>query len=382
MAINIEQYQQVETKPQKEKTNVPKAKGESILTKEIHLFGNGVGAKMKASFYSDLNMLLLAGLDIQKALELIESNQKKKPQKEFIQKIGQRIIEGESLSQALNHSGKVSEYEIYSLEIGEETGRLNDVLGELSGFYEKTLKYRRQLFGALSYPLFVVGFAFLVVFFMLKYLVPLFSDIYNRFGGDLPMLTQKIIFLSDWLGANSIYLFLGFIGIIGFFYLQKGKLWFRKSSAFVLLRMPIFGSIIKNVYLSRFCQSMYFLLNSKVPLLRAVQLVQKMIRIYPIENSLEQTKEDVLQGKLLYESLGAFAFYPKQVIAMLQVGEEAGNLDLIFKKLADQYSEEVEQKTAVLGSLIEPVLIVGLGAIVGVILIAMYLPLFQMSSGI
>ena len=217
---------------------------------------------------------------------------------------------------------------------------------------------------------------------MLKYLVPLFSDIYNRFGGELPLLTQKIIAMSDWLGANSIYLFLGVFGIIGFFYLQKEKFWFRKSSAFVLLRMPIFGPIIKNVFLSRFCQSMYFLLNSKVPLLRAVELVQKMVRIYPVESSLEQTKEDVLQGQLLYESLSQFSFYPKQVIAMLQVGEEAGNLDMIFKKLADQYSEEVEQKTAVIGSLLEPVLIIGLGVIVGVILVAMYLPLFQMSSGI
>lgn len=379
MPINIQQYQTLEKQPSKEK---PLAQKKSILTKEIHLFGNGVGAKMKAAFYGDLNMLLRAGLDIQKALELILSNQKKKAHQEFVAKIRERIIEGDSLSSALQQSEKVSEYEIYSIEIGEETGRLNDVLEELSVFYEKSLKYRRQLLGALSYPVFVIGFSFLVIFFMLKYLVPLFSDIYNRFGGELPVLTQKIISMSDWLGANSVYLFLAFFGIIGILYLQREKLWFRKMSAFVLLRMPIFGPIIKNVYLSRFCQSMYFLLNSKVPLLRAVELVQKMVRIYPVELSLEQTKKDVLQGKLLYQSLQQFSFYPRQVIVMLQVGEEAGNLDVIFKKLADQYSEDVEQRTAVIGSLLEPVLIIGLGVVVGVILIAMYLPLFQMSSGI
>lgn len=379
MAINIQQYQQ------QEKTVSPKAvkeKKESILSKEINLFGNGINAKMKASFYADLNMLLNAGLDIQKALALILNNQKKKPQVAFVENIRQNIIEGKSLSNALKLSNKVSDFEIYSIEIGEETGKLNEVLEELALFYEKTLKYKRQLMGALSYPTFVIGFSFLVIFFMLKYLVPLFSDIYNRFGGELPFLTQKIIFLSDWVGANFIYMLLGFIAIVVGLYLQKEKLWFRKASAFFLLNMPIFGPIIKRIYLSRFCQSMYFLLASKVPLLHAVQLVQKMIQIYPIQSSLEQTNKDILEGKLLYESLQHHSFYPKQLIVMLEVGEESGKMDVIFKKLSTQYSEDVEQRTAVIGSLLEPILIIGLGFIVGVILIAMYLPLFQMSSGL
>ena len=149
-----------------------------------------------------------------------------------------------------------------------------------------------------------------------------------------------------------------------------------------MIGIPIFGNIFRKIYLSRFCQSMYFLLGSNVPLLKAVGLVKKMVGFYPIECSLEQAEKDILEGDSFHSSLEKSSFYPARLIALLKVGEEASSLDTMFQKLANQYNSEVEQKTATIGNLIEPVLIVGLGFLVGFILVAMYLPLFQLSVGV
>ena len=258
---------------------------------------------------------------------------------------------------------------------------MNEVLEELSSFFKRSIKYRQQLLGALAYPVFVISFAFLVIYFLLNYLVPLFSDVYERFDGELPQITQKIILLSDWLGANSVYLFLTLASIFGLLYWQRRQTWFRRASSWLLLRLPIFGGIFQQLYLSRFAQSMALLLRARIPLLKSVQLVAKMVGFYPIEVSLKNAEAEILRGKLLQESLEGYSIYPQQLLALVQVGEESSTLDAMFQKLSDQYNEEVEQKTAVIGSLIEPLLIIFLGVLVGVILVAMYLPLFQLSVG-
>lgn len=353
-----------------------------ILNRDIQLFGASFGAKKKEAFYSELNVLLLAGLDIQKSLLLIENGLKKKQDKALIRNIREKIIEGMIPSDALHQTGQFSDYEIFSIRIGEETGHLTEILEELAVFYAKSAKFRQQLIGALSYPIFVMGFAMLVVFFLLRYLVPLFSDVYKRFGGNLPVLTQKIIALSDWLSNYSSFLGLGITSVIAFFVWQRKEIWFRKLSSQVLLKMPIFGGMIKKIFLARFCQSLSLLLSSKVPLLRAIELVRKMVEFYPIEISLKQVEKDILNGELLNVALEKQTFYPPQLIALIQVGEEAGNLDSMFLKLANRYNNDVDEQTKVIGSLLEPILIVVLGLIVGVILVAMYLPLFQMSTGI
>ena len=173
------------------------------MKKDIQLFGNKLGAKQKKQLYEELSVLLGAGLDIQKALRLIEEGQHKKQRKAIIAGIRERVVEGSPLSEALKSAGGFSAYETTSVQIGEESGRLTIVLKELASFFTKTLKYRQQLISALSYPLFVTSFALAVVFFLLNYLVPMFSGIYERFDSELPIVTQKIIALSDWLGEYS-----------------------------------------------------------------------------------------------------------------------------------------------------------------------------------
>lgn len=365
------------------KVNTSAAKSTDAIpwwNKDIQLWKSGMKLKERESFYTELSTLLSAGLDIQKSLQLIEKSRSKKSSKTTTQQIQNTIINGDSLSQAMRKTGEFSDYEIYTIQIGEETGRLTDVLEELSKFYAKSIKYQQKLIGAFSYPVFVIGFALLVVWFLLKYLVPLFSDIYQRFDGDLPLITQKIILLSNWLGEYSWLIFLCAMIIFGLLYFQRKKKWFRHFFSAFLLKFPLFGSIIRHIYLARFCQSMGFLLESRVSLTQTVQLVQKMIQFYPIEKSMEQAHQNIINGMTLHTTLNQHSFYPEQLIALVNVGEETGKVDKMFLKLSEQYNTLADEKTALISSLLEPVLIIGLGIIVGIILVAMYLPLFQMST--
>jgi len=379
MPVSIKQYQK-ETQ-----TVVPvkaSAKKESILTKDIQLFGGSIGMKFREQFYSELGVLLYSGLDIQTAFKLIGESQRKTTHKELIDSLLAGIMKGNSLSESMRDTGKFSDYEVYSIQIGEESGKLLTVLEELSLFYEKSIKYRQQLVGALAYPGFVIGFAFLVVFFLLKFLVPMFADIYARFDGDLPAVTQFIITCSEWMGANVYYLFFGIGMIVAGIYTQRKKDQVRNIGSKVLLAVPIFGGIYRQIFLARFAQAMYFLLGANVPLLKTVGLVKQMVGFYPIEQALIQAEQDILAGEMLNKTLNKSGFFPSRLIALLKVGEEASNLDDMFKKVATEYNKEVERKTATIGSLIEPVLIVCLGGLVGFILVAMYLPLFQLSVGV
>lgn len=379
MSINLQNYQQ---QPQKPATTTSKTSSSSrlmdIFNRDIELT-NSFGAKAKQTFYSNLETLLTAGLDIQSALQLVEEGFKKRKQKAILQELREAVVSGSSLSEALAQTTKFTNYEINTIRIGEETGRLTVVLLEMADFFEKSLKYRRQLLGALSYPIFVSGFALSVVYFLLRFLVPMFSGIYGRFDKELPAMTKTIVSMSDWLQAYSYLIFLGLAGIIIGLYTQRSQLWFRKWSAWLLIRLPIFGKIIKSIYLARFCQSMFLLLNSKVPLLRAVELVREMINFHPIEKILEQAEKEIIVGQTLSHTLRQSKFFPNQMLALIAVGEEASQLENMFGKIATQYNQSVDQQTEVIGRLIEPVLIIGLGLIVGFILVAMYMPLFQLS---
>jgi type IV pilus assembly protein PilC len=354
----------------------------NILTKEINLFGSGLSLQKKESFYSELQILLSAGLDLQRALTLVIDNQKKTNDKKLFSDIQQSIIGGLSLSESINETRQFSKYEIFSIKIGEETGQLTSILNELASFFQKSLQYRRKVFGALAYPIFVIVFSLAVVVFLLQFLVPMFSGVYERFDKELPELTQKIVFLSNWMIDYSMYLFLGIGVLIVLLFTQRTKVWFRKMSSWLLVRLPIFGPLIREIYLVRFCQSMSLLLSSKIPLLKAVGLVKSMINFYSIEIALSHAEKEILNGSTLEDALQPFPFFPKQLLALVKVGEEASQLDTMFQKLGEQYNNAVEQRTEVLSSLIEPILIVGLGVLVGIVLIAMYLPLFQLSTGV
>ncbi len=365
------------------KNDLPPAKNSSWwdwLNRDISLSSNAWNAKKKVTFYDAMHTLLSSGLDIQNALQLAVYNFNKPKDKNLVEQIRQTMLQGAALSEALEKTGYFSVYEVFSVKIGEESGKLLEVLEQLSSFFNKSLRYQRQLTSALAYPVFVLGFSGLAVFFLLRYLVPMFSGIYGRFGQELPALTRTIVYLSELMGLYTPLAMACLLGLIGTIYWQRKQLWWRKTSAWLLLHIPVIGKIVHNVYLARFCESMFLLLSARVPLLQAVQLVSQMMQFYPVEQALVASEKQILQGTSLQDALSQHAFFPPTMLALIRVGEESGKLDFMFKRLSENLHNDIDHQTALLGSLLEPILIIFLGVLVAVVLVAMYLPLFQMGT--
>ncbi|MEM7104361.1 MAG: type II secretion system F family protein [Bacteroidota bacterium] len=381
MAIDLKAYQKVKNPASATKKPMAQKEASSWLQKEIPLPGGGFNLKMKAAFYKELGVLLGAGLDLQQALSLISTTRKSKLERSVIKQLHEDLVEGHSFSESLERQKYFSTFEIHSVRIGEETGKLIMVLDEITGFFNESLLYRRQLTSALAYPVFVSLFAVLVVIFLLSFLVPLFSGIYDRFDGELPGITIWIISCSDWMKANLIWVIISTVIMFVLGFVNRSKPWFRKWSAIAILSLPLFGPIIKKVFLARFCRSISLLLGSNVPLLNSLGLVRKMISFYPLEEILATAHSKIYEGWDLHSTFSEFRFFPKSMLALIKVGEESSALDSMFGQLAEQFSSEVEQKTKTIGSLLEPVLIVFLGVFISIVLIAMYMPLFQLGSG-
>jgi type IV pilus assembly protein PilC len=349
--------------------------------KELH-FGKVINDKRKEEFYSELVILITSGLDLKAALDILAREQKNEQLRMVYESISDQILHGASFSVAIQNNRDFSAYEYYSLKIGEESGRLVEVMGELTAFFRKKLKQQKQLVSALSYPLLIFFTAFVAVGFMMAYIVPLFADAFKRFNSDLPALTKNIIALSD--GFQQYWLILPVIIIILCFAYQsfKGKTWFRRNQSLLLLNIPLFGPLMRKVYLARFCQSMALMTSAHTPLTQALDLVSRMIRLYPFEVALCSIRDDLIHGKLFHESMSRFPVFESRMVAVIKVGEETNQLDTIFKRLYEQYAEETDHKTALFSSMLEPLLIVVVGGMVAVILISMYLPMFRLGNSL
>ncbi len=352
----------------------------AFLNKDIKLFGDNLSDKKKKDIYNDLYVLLSSGLDIKTVLEIIEEDVKPKERKLIIQ-IKENVLSGISLSKSLEKTGKFSPYEYYSLQIGEESGHLIEVLKDLSNYYDKKVEQKRKIVSAFSYPAIVFITAILAILFMLNYIVPMFQDVFKRFGDDdIPWLTKKVIDISKVFPYYVYFLIFIIITIIIISKIFKEEDWFRNISGKIALNMPFFSDIIRKIYITRLCLSMELLSSSKVPLIKSIQLMKKMIGFYPLEIALGEIEKDITNGMLLHESMKKFKIFDKRMISLIRVAEEVNKLTEVFKRLKDQYSEEVEHKTNMIGSVLEPFIIIFVGLFVAIILISMYLPMFQLST--
>jgi type IV pilus assembly protein PilC len=353
----------------------------NLLNKDIRLGFEGLSDKTKESFYLELWTLLSAGVDIRTALDLIGGDQKKKNLKGVFQDILSQVVSGQTLSGALRKNPQFTSYEYFSVQIGEETGKLLVVLKELALFFQKKIKQRQQVIGAVMYPAVVLIVAFAAVSFMLTYVVPMFSDVFRRFGNDLPAVTKIVIAVSALLKKFAGVFLLLVFSMVSLFFWQRKKTWLRKFSSGLLLKVPVIGAIVQKIYLSRFAGTMALLVSSKIPITRAIQLTRQMIQFYPIEESLYGVEQKITIGDSLHKSLNDYPIYPRKMVSMIKVGEEVNQLELFFARITEQYSNEVEYQANLLNKLLEPLIIVILGLVVGIVLIAMYLPLFKLGQG-
>jgi len=352
----------------------------SFLKKEITLFKNTFSNKTKEDFYTELGVLLKAGVSLKDSLELIENSQKKKQNKDVINKIAQDIVSGQSLSEALNTDKQFTSYEYYSIKIGEETGTLAQVSEQLGSFFARKNEQRRNLISALTYPIIILSTAILVVVFMLNYVVPMFQDIFTQQGVELPEITKFIISASEFLGSYGWLIFIILIGMIFIQPFLNKKKQFKQLKDRLILKLPFIGNFVKHIYLSQFTQAVSLLTASKVPVVNSIQLVKQMINFYPLQYALETVEQHILKGESLSKSLGQHKLFDDKMIALVKVAEETNQTEFIFDRLNMQYNTKVQQQSKMLSTIMEPFIILIVGVLVGVILIAMYLPMFKLSS--
>lgn len=353
-----------------------------FFSREITLFGKSLPDKKKERFYSELQILLFSGVDIRSALDIIAEEQTNENHKRLFRKIHDNVVGGMGLSESIESTSYFTPYEYYSIRIGEESGRLTEVLKELGLFYARKIKQRRQIIGALTYPLLVLVTAIGAVFFMLRFVVPMFKEVFHRFKGDLPSLTKFILHLSDKFTYYALAFLVVAITITVLVYLFRKKEIYRKLSSGFLLSIPYVGKVYHKIYLARFCQAMTLLVSSKTPLIKALQLTRDMIQFYPFEKALEKIESDIMHGSSLHKSMQQFSIFDRRIVSLTRVAEEVNQLDVLFAKLDEQYTSELEYQLSIFGNILEPFLIVLIGLLVAVILISMYLPLFQLGTNI
>jgi len=368
MSIDLNTYKTKE----KSKSDSPKAALSLGFSKKL-------SDKKKEVLYRELGMLLKAGVDFKKALEIL-AQQSGKFEREIILAIKNKVVEGRSIYESMRESGHFSAYEYYSIQIGEETRKLEEVLSELQKYFNRKIQMKRQVISVLTYPSIVMLVTILVLYFMLNKVVPMFSSVFRQFGSELPQSTQVIIKISNHSGFIFSVLLMAIVGLVMLHFTLKEKHSYRAFTTAMILKIPYFGNLIRKIYISRFCQAMNLLITSRTTLINSLSLTAKMIGFHPIETAIEAIKEDITRGISLSESLKKHPVFENRMVSMVEVAEQVNQLDIMFERLAEQYNEEISHQTKMIGVILEPMIIIVIGIIVGVIMVSMYAPMFDLSK--
>ncbi|EDP71901.1 type II general secretion pathway (GSP) F protein [Flavobacteriales bacterium ALC-1] len=352
----------------------------SILDKEVIVFKKPFSNKIKEDFYTELSVLLKAGINLKQALELIKNSQKNKKTVAVLQTVLNSIVDGQSLSESIKEQKDFSDYEYYSLKIGEETGTSAKIAEQLGEFYSRKNEQRKHLINALTYPCIILSTAVLVVIFMLQFVVPMFEDIFKQQNVELPAITVFVVNTSAFIKEYGWLILVFVLGLIVSRAVLNKKHWYKKIKDKTISRIPFIGKFIKTVYLSQFTQAIALLTASKVPIVNSIKLVKKMIDFYPLTHALEKVEQQLLKGDSLSQSLEAHKLFDAKMIALVKVAEETNQTEYMFERLNMQYNSKVQQRSKLLSTVMEPIIILFVGLFVGFILIAMYLPMFKLSS--
>ncbi len=334
-------------------------------------------------FTRQFSSLIESGVPILQGLVIMIEQQKNKDLKGILTKIKESIESGASLSDSLRKFPKVfNDLYVNLVESGEKGGVLDRVFKRLAVYFEKILKLKRKIKGAMIYPIVVLSVAVGVIIILMTFVIPVFANLFASVGAKLPALTRDVIGFSNFMRAYIMYIIIA-IGVLIFAlraYYQKesGK---RNIDRF-LLKIPVLGILLKKVAIARFARTLSTMVESGVPILAGLAIVSKTSGNKIIEESLMQTKEDVSSGSPLSAALNKTKLFPPLVIQMVMVGEKTGNLDAMLTKVADYYDEEVDNAVNNLTQMLEPALIIFLGIVVGTLVVAMYLPIFNLGKAI
>ncbi len=349
---------------------------------DVNLF-NKVTAQDKATFLSQLSMMLRARVPIVKALEILAGQTRSSKMKGAIRGLLADVRKGSSLSASLAHQPEIFDpLLIVTAEVGQESGRLPDVLSSLAEHMEKMNALRRKVMQALAYPVLVLAVAALVVSFLLLYIVPTFADMFRTSNVQIPNATQIVIDASNFLSSGWPYLIIAILLAVAVSKWVLGKNLNRSIAEEYAPSVPWLGSVMTKNYTARFCRTLGTLLQSQVPLVDALNVTKRMFENRKLREEIERLIKSVKQGRAVADQLSTSKIFSPVVAQMIAVGEETSELETMLLKVASFYEEEIEDMMDTLTTVIEPILIVILGAIVGTILITMYLPMFDMANAV
>ncbi|HEV7426561.1 MAG TPA: type II secretion system F family protein [Thermoanaerobaculia bacterium] len=349
--------------------------------KEIALpkFGGGVPPQLIAIFTRQFSVMIDAGLPLVQCLEILASQQENKTFKRALIQIRQDVESGSNLADSMRKHPKIfNDLFTNMVAAGEAGGILDTILQRLAQYIEKSVKLNSQVKSAMIYPVAVISIACIVVAVILWKVIPVFAALFKGLGAELPMPTQIVIWLSNFIAdfwwliaivtAGTIY------ALRRYHDTYKGK----RVLDNIILKMPILGILMRKIAVARFCRTLATLTSSGVPILDGLQITARTAGNSIIEDAIMATRKSVEEGKTISEPLSDTDVFPTMVVQMIAVGEQTGALDTMLSKIADFYEDEVDTAVAGLMKLLEPVLIAFLGVAIGGIVIAMYMPMFTL----
>jgi len=322
-----------------------------------------------------------AGLPLVQCLEILASQQQNAAFKDILSKVKGDVEAGSTFADALRHHPRVFNDLFCNLvAAGEAGGILDTILNRLAAYIEKTMNLKKKVKGAMVYPSVVLSIALVVVAGLLLFVIPVFQKMFADMGGTLPAFTQFVIYLSEMMRRYFLFIAGGMVilavAFVRWYRTEKGRMIVDD----LLLKIPVMGPLIKKVAIAKFTRTLGTMLSSGVPIMEGLDIVARTSGNKTIERAILRTKASIGEGKTIAEPLGASKIFPAMVVQMISVGESTGALDSMLSKIADFYDDEVDAAVAALTSLIEPALMVFLGITVGGLVIAMYLPIFQMAA--
>jgi type IV pilus assembly protein PilC len=353
------------------------------LEKELTIpgFGERVKPKEVSLFTRQFATMIDAGLPIVQCLNILTEQSESKLLRRTIRIIQQDVEGGSTLADALAKHPKIfDDLYVNMVQAGEAGGVLNTILNRVALFIEKAAKLKRKVKGAMIYPTAILGVAVIVVAILLIFVIPVFAELYGSMGKALPAPTQITINISNWFVANWYYMLFGLVGIIVAIRTYSQTEQGRMNIDRLLLRLPVVGDLLRKVAVARFSQNMAILLSSGVPILDGLAITARTAGNKVVEKAIMDSRVSISQGKTVAEPLRESKIFPPMVCQMVAVGENTGGLDGMLRKVAELYEEEVDDAVANLTALMEPLIMVVLGVILGGLVISMYLPIFQMGS--
>jgi type IV pilus assembly protein PilC len=322
-----------------------------------------------------------AGLPIVQCLDILGQQTENKLLRSTIATVKKDVEGGSTLADALRKHPKIfDDLYVNMVEAGEAGGILNTILNRIALFIEKANRLKKKVKGAMIYPCAIIGVAVIVVAVLMIFVIPVFAELYGGMGKALPVPTQICIDISNWFVSYWYLLIVIAVGLfmsISFYYKTPQG---RMNIDRLLLRMPIIGDLLRKVAVARFSQNMALLLSSGVPILDGLAITGKTAGNKVVEKAIMESRVSISQGKTVAEPLRDSKIFPPLVCQMVAVGESTGGLDNMLRKVAELYEEEVDDAVANLTAMMEPMIMVVLGVILGGLVIAMYLPIFQMGS--